>query len=288
MKQVVFLGFYCQIYKKAPTARIYVGDVMIDEIEIPEYCPEEYMRDGQLSYRGDLYPDKYNIILRDYSNTELSPEMHEKIHKLDNYWWDKFNKHEFKKFCTEVDNASTIKNISHPKIFVYVVDDDILKIAGGKISIDVDNADSDYMNGFMSKSTLIYLSHFYVTPFALFENTISYTQRQLDVFGRVSTSINLKKMFRWYQNKKNNQRWPRNFQHYFMLCNNKTKNKKASENVVGGNVKFQIQMKKKYGIYWPSELMVKGFFWLNRFFIKDFLLPLSHKYKQDENQRDSD
>ena len=202
MKQVIFLGFYCQIYKKAPNARIYVGDIMIDEIEIPEYCPEVYMRDGQLSYLGDLSSDKKNMILRDYSNTELSPEMHEKTHRLDTYWWSKFNKYEFKKFCAEVNNASTIKNIIHPKIFVYVVDDDVLKIAGGKISIDVDNADSDYMNGFISKSTLIYLSHFYVIPFALFENTISYTQRQLDVFGHVSTSIDLKKMFMWYKKKR--------------------------------------------------------------------------------------
>ena len=108
-----------------------------------------------------------------------------------------------------------------------------------------------------------------------------------DELNSFPTDVNLKKMFTWYQ-KNDRQQWPRNFQHYFMLCNNKTKNKKASENVVGGNVKFQIQMKKKYGIYWPRELMVKGFFWQARFFIKDFLLPLSHKYKQDENKRNSD
>ena len=44
-------------------------------------------------------------------------------------------------------------------------------------------------------------------------------------------------------------------------------------------------MEKKYGIYWPKNLFTRGFFYINRFFIKDFILELSNKYKQDENKR---
>ena len=37
MKQAIFLSFNCEIFSKMPTARIFVGDTLIDEIEIPHF-----------------------------------------------------------------------------------------------------------------------------------------------------------------------------------------------------------------------------------------------------------
>ena len=50
MKQVIFLSFYCQVYKKLPTARIYIGDKLIDEIEIPEYYTEDFLKSNKLYF----------------------------------------------------------------------------------------------------------------------------------------------------------------------------------------------------------------------------------------------
>ena len=288
MKQVIFLGFHCQIYKKAPTARIYVGDVMIDEIEIPEFYTEEYMRDGQLTITNKNKSFNINNFFKkyDWSPNELHPGTQNNNHVLEPLWYiKKFSCLTFEDTCNKADPlGETNEIIKHPKIFVYVIDDEILKQSQGTIKIEIKNTDSNYVNGFMTQSTLLYLSVFYMIPYMLFKDPINYGQRYLDLFGLESTAWNVKKMILYYKIRVN---WPQNFNHYFTVYQNNIK-KKAVENVVGGNVKFQIEMKKKYGIYWPKDVYTSGFFWLNRFFIKDYVVHLNNKYKQNENQRNSD
>lgn len=283
MKQVIFLGFHCQIYKKAPIARIYVGDVMIDEIEVPEFYIDEYIKDGHLSFQTDKSLDLYELKKKDWSPIDLSPNIYNNIHILDSPWYlKKFSFSKFEDICNKLDPLyKTKEKIKHPKIFVYIIDDNILKQSQGKIRIEIKNTDSNYSNGFMTRSTLLYLSVFYIIPYALLEDPINYTQRFLDMFSRGSTACDIKKIFLFY---KLRLEWPKNFNHKFVV-GQKGVDKKAVENVVGGDAKFQIEMKKKYGIYWPKDINTIGFFWTNRFFIKDFVVPLSNKYKQDENQR---
>ena len=287
MKQVIFLGFHCQIYKKAPVARIYVGDVMIDEIEIPEFYTEEYMKDGQLTITNkNKSLNVYELKKYNWSPNELHIGTQNNNHVLQPPWYiKKFSYLTFKDTCNKADPlGETNKIIKHPKIFVYVIDDEILKQSQGTIKIEIKNTDSNYSNGFMTQSTLLYLSVFYMIPYMLFKDPINYGQRYLDLFSRESTTYNVKKMILFY---KTRLQWPKNFNDYFTVYQNNIK-KKAVENVVGGNAKFQIEMKKKYGIYWPKDVYTSGFFWLNRFFIKDFVVPLNNKYKQNENQRNTD
>lgn len=283
MKQVIFLGFHCQIYKKAPIARIYVGDAMIDEIEIPEFYTEEYIKDGHLSFQTNKSLNLYELKKKDWSAFDLSPNVYDNKHILDSNWWlKKFSFSTFEDICNKLDPlCKTKEKIKHPKIFVYTIDDKILKQSQGKIRIEIKNADSNYSNGFMTRSTMLYLSVFYIIPHTLLEDPINYTQRCLDLFSRNSTAHDMKKMFSFY---KLRIEWPKNFNHYFIVKQNGV-DKKAKENVVGGDAIFQIEMKKKYGIYWPKDINIIGFFWTNRFFIKDFVIPLSNKYKQNENQR---
>jgi hypothetical protein len=291
MKQVIFLGFYCQIYKKPPIARIYVGDVMIDEIEIPEYCPKEYMRDGQLTYLSNSNIDE-KVIERSgnfFSQHELHPKLYNKTHHLDRYWWQKefdINRYSFQDICRVLDpNNRTKEKIFYPKIFVYIIDDEKLTAAQGRLRIEITNSDSNYMNGFMSKSTLIYLSHFYIIPHVLFENPIELTQRYVDCFSRKATADTIKNILKLYIHK---VEWPFNLQNYFNLLKLDQKTN-ADNNVVGGNCNLEINIKKKYRIWWPEKMNIgKGFFWLNWLFIKDFVVELSDKYKQDENQRNID
>jgi hypothetical protein len=284
MKQVIFLGFHCQIYKKAPVARIYIGDVMIDEIEISEYCPKEYMRDKKLSFLSSKNLNNIVFVDRLYAGqNDLDPSIFEKKHILDNFWWDKkgMSKISFAEFCKEVDlEFNTLSNIKHPKILVYVIDDEVLKTAQYKLRIEIKNSDSDYTNGFMSKSTLVYLSHFYVMPYSLFEDPINYTEIFSQIFSRRSWSYNLQKILSYYRRRIG---WPLNLNQHFMLVDNTGKQRTKLDPVFGGDAVLHITMEKKHGIYWPKGITSKGFFWINRFFVKDFVMPLNNKYKQNEN-----
>lgn len=288
MKQVIYLGFYCQIYKKAPVARIYVGDVMIDEIEIPEYCPEEYTRDGQLTCLTNHNLDG-KVLERSghtLSQHELNPKLYAKTHYLDRYWWQKefnINRDSFQDICRVYDpNNKTKEKIIHPKIFVYIFDDEILKISQGRLRIEIKNSDSNYINGFMSRSTLLYLSHFYIIPHALFKNPIELTQRYWDRFSRKSSAHTLKSIL---YNALSRIEWPFNLQNYFKIFDLHRKNS-IINNVFGGDGIIEINMKKKNRIWWPTKLGSRnGHFELNWLFIKDFVVGLSDKYDQDENQR---
>ena len=278
MKQVIFLGFYCQIYKKAPTARIYVGDTMIDEIEIPEFYTEEYIRDGQLSFLPDKSIDSQFLLTNLYmSPNEMYPSLYEKIHPLDRYWWEKegINHITFEEFCKKIDPKNkTLTKIKHPKIFVYVIDDEILKLSQYKLRIEIKNSDSNYANGFMSKSTLLYLSTFYMMPYTLFENPIDYTEKFLKIYSRKTTACELKKIVSWYRRK---IIWPLNLNLHFKLIDNKKQEKGKLDPVFGGDATLEIAMKKKYGIYWPEKTNPRGFILINRFFVKDFVVGLMDK-----------
>ena len=289
MKQVIFLGFYCQIYKKAPTARIYVGDVMIDEIEIPDFYPEEYVRDKKLSFLSSKNVDNTFLVGQLHVGPiELNPSIFEKKHILDNFWWDKkeMNKMSFAEFCKDFDpEFKTLSNIKHPKILVYVIDDEVLKTARYKLRVEIKNSDSDYTNGFMSKSTLVYLSHFYMIPYSLFEDPINYTEKFLQIFSRSSWSYNLQKILSYSRKKIG---WPLNLNQHFVLIDNTGKQRAKLDPVFGGDAVLHITMEKKHGIHWAEGITPRGFFYINRFFVKDFVVPLSNKYKQNENQRNTD
>jgi hypothetical protein len=267
-----------------------VGDIMIDEIEIPEYYTEEYIRDGQLTCLSNNNIDR-EVIIRSgnfFSQNELHPKLYNKTHHLDRYWWQKefdINRYSFQYICRVLDpNNRTKEKICYHKMFVYVVDDENLTASQGKLRIEIANSDSNYMNGFMSKSTLVYLSHFYIIPHALFENPIELTQRYVNCFSRKATADTMKNILKFYIQK---IEWPFNLQKYFNLLKLDQKTSE-SNNVVGGNCNLEINIEKKYRIWWPKKIPLKGFFWLNWLFIKDFVVELSDKYKQDENQRNID
>ena len=73
-----------------------------------------------------------------------------------------------------------------------------------------------------------------------------------------------------------------------MLVDNTGKQRKKLDPVFGGDAVLHITMEKKHGIYWAKSITPKGFFYLNRFFVKDFIVPLNNKYKQNENQGNTD
>lgn len=282
MKQVIFLGFDCQIYKKSPMARIYVGDVMIDEIEIPECCPESHMRDGQLTSLTDYSIDQtFRLYKTTYSQYELTPALHEKYHPLESPWFFFSNlRKNFKEICFEVDpKQKTAQSLKHPKLFVYVIDNDILNRSQGEIRIEVFNSDNNYVNGFLTKSTLVHLSAFYVLPYELLQDPIHYTERYLALFSRKATAHAMMKLLDFY---KKRSWWPCNFVDHVKLV--AKDNQLTTQVVFGHDATLTVKLKQKYKTYLPAGLEHSGFFFLNWLFIKDFVVGLSDKYKQDANK----
>lgn len=277
MKQVIFLSFYCQVYKKLPTARIYIGDKLIDEIEIPEYYTEDFLKSNKLyfnpakSFRrsADGKKTSFELTHRD--------ETFKKKHMLDNY--AELFKEEFSYFPFKEMPAKRKK--IHPKIFVYIINDEVLKSADGLLKIEIKNSDSNHNNGFMSKSTLLMLDTFYIIPYALFENPVEITQRSFDVFSRNSTANDVNKILKYF---KMRNTWPINLNLDFTL-----KEKEIIHNIIfGGNAELYISLKKKRHIWWPEGYKQKGFFYLNHPFIKNFIENFLTKYNCNENQRNTD
>jgi hypothetical protein len=260
---------------------------MIDEIEIPEFYTKEYIKEGKLWIKTDKkFKERgsYTGLGHLGDEMELHPAAHEYIHALDTYSWLKeinVSNMSFNDVCLKDKENSTKKNIKHPKIFVYVIDNEILKKSKGKITIKIQNSDSNYVNGFMTKSTLIHLSVFYIMPYLLFKEPIETTQKYLNIWSKKSNSDSLKKIINYYKGVRIN--YPINLKHFFNLIQNNEK--MNNDCVIGGDCNFEIELEKKYNIWWAKNIKNIGFFWINYIFIKDFIVELSNKYKQNENQR---
>ncbi len=55
MRQLLMLGFYCEVYRREPRCRVYVNDMLLDEFNIP-HTPKKYVEDGNTW----LNPEYYN------------------------------------------------------------------------------------------------------------------------------------------------------------------------------------------------------------------------------------
>lgn len=288
MKQVIFLSFYCQVYKKLPTARIFIHDRLIDEIEIPEYYTEDVVKSNKLYYHAKQFTLAERLKERSRNSFELtrrSLTKKEKKHPiLDTYsiQMNTYSKEVNPSYFLFEEMPAEIKK-KHPKIFVYIIDDEFLKSANGLLKIDIKNSDSNYNNGFLSRSTLLILDTFYIMPYTLFENPTEITQRYLDCYSRKTTGKDVDKLVKYY---KNREFWPMNLNQYFMVKDEKGQESYAT--TVGGDVQLYISLKKKHNIWWAKEQIIKGFLDINHIFIKNFIVDFFNKYSFNEDQRSTD
>jgi hypothetical protein len=51
MRQLLMLGFYCEVYKREPLCRVYVNDVLLDEFNIP-HTPQK-----EIEWNSDIILD---------------------------------------------------------------------------------------------------------------------------------------------------------------------------------------------------------------------------------------
>lgn len=233
MRYLLVVGFYCEVYRKEPRARIFVGDRLVDEFSIP-HTP------------SNLYRSLH--------------EFGEKCHPLQPYAY------------AEMDNL-WIKHHPPLKFYELQIDDEISNLA---IRIDIDNHDSDYSNGFMTRSTLIRLE---MCNFFPLEHII------LQRFKKIIDKRRISENYAWYRSFKNIVFDLGRYGMCWQGENGKkiinTKNILSRHNI-GGDGSYVCNLIKKYGILIPT--LARASRHTFNYSVTDYLFD---KYFQHANQRDS-
>jgi hypothetical protein len=177
-------------------------------------------------------------------------------------------------------NNFYIKNLPHLRFYEIEVEPYQNKL---ELRINIENSDSNYNNGFITKSTLLKLQIFYFFP---------YNKKLLSI---------LSKMMIKNRKNKNNYAWHRRYKSQIFNLdyiaewhgkngkilestnNNNFKNKQLKITNIGGDGVFTCKLIKKYKIF-IAKFSKAHRYSLNRVFI-DYLYD---KYQQHANQRNSD
>jgi hypothetical protein len=238
MKYLLVVGFNCEVYQQEPLTRIYINNNLIDEFNILE--------------------NKNNL---------------QSI--FDNYFDLNQNK-DFLKPFSHVNDFLPLQIKNLPPLRFYEIDvdprEELLQIR-----INIDNNDSNYNNGFMTKSTLLKLQVLYFFP---------YDQKILSYFNAIKTKNRIGTNYAWYKRYKNmlfdivrHSTWYGKNEQII----DSSKKKILEFHNIGGEGYINCNLVKKYGIYIPK--LVKS----NRYDIDfSFLKYLYDKYQQHENQRNTD
>ena len=218
MKYLLCMGFFCNVYKVEPKVRIFLNDILIDEVT--------------LEHQDKIFANRETHFL---CNTPLGD--------------------------------SPLKNL--PKFFIYNIDidDDWKKI---KLKLDVDNDDSNYSNGFMTKSTLLILDYFFLLP----ENKNLYFK-----FKDWRRKKMISADYAWFCSHNRDL-----FSYATSLLWHQNERKKLEiGECVGGSGYFECELHKKYKIFMPN--LPQPY----RFSLQEKLIEYIYdKYSENENQRNTD
>lgn len=174
---------------------------------------------------------------------------------------------------SEADNV-IIKNRPPLRFYELDINEEIKNLT---LSINIDNSDSNYSNGFMTSSTLIKLKTCAFFPFS---------KRVLLKLNKIKNKNRLSKNYSWYRMHQNL---------VFDLVRNGMCWKGANgqffantvslldEESIGGNGDFICQLVKKYGILMPTLARA-----CRHTFSYSIMNYFFDKYQQHAHQRDSD
>lgn len=234
MRYLLVVGFACDVYRREPRARIFVGDQLVDEFSIT-HTP------------SSLWPS-----ISDFQK---------KMHPLQPLVW------------AELDNL-WMKN--HPPLKFYELQFD-KEINNLSLRIDIRNHDSNYSNGYMSRSTLIRLE---VCRFFPLEQKLLRRLQKIKMRRRSSEN------HAWYNAWKN--------QTFDLVINGMHWQREDGKKItnsgltlirahdIGGDGAFLCELSKKYGILMPT---------LARAWRHNFNYPITNylfdKYQQHAHQRDT-
>jgi len=236
MRQLLILGFHCDIYKKEPLCRVYVNDVLLDEFDIPQ-------SDAQ----------------RDW------------VHEIDQL--DPFSSHKW------------LQHFTTNTLFLKCIEFDDAGADSLDVIIKIQNDDNNHANGFMSKHTNVTLSHVFLASEKLLENV-----------------DNIQNNFKF--SRKNWEKYNRDIVDFYaddnrtLLFKNHVRDMKlnfpgiqpkSNENTsgyrIGTSGHYHLAVKKKLGFWRTSKDHSIGYCKLGE---NDFVKYIYNKYKQHEDQRNTD
>lgn len=232
MRYLLIIGFYCNVYRKEPLARIYINNQLIDEFNVEHHT--------------DRCTGKID-------------EFTKKIHPLQPYHWDLRNKIEFE---------------NRPPLKFYEIDIDKNQ-THLNISIHIKNSDSNYTNGFLTKSTTLQLRYLTLFPYnkKILSRLINRVKKKRTGENYAWYCVYRPKLFdltRSYvwKSEKDSQIYNHNKLEYITHYN------------LGGDGYFECNLYKKYRMFLP-KLYKPYAHPISHSLLEDFL----NKYEQHENQR---
>lgn len=169
------------------------------------------------------------------------------------------------------------------KIKLIEIPDELLTEQQGKVKIEVKNDDSNWTNGFMTKSTNLCLDTCFIIQKKILENcdwnkikNKHYYQLGYNRSGRMKSIDTMKK---WY---KDRSKWPY-IEPYTTTWVSKNNHKidHVLDCWIGGSGQYMMTFHKKHMNWHP--FVTKGYFILAENVIDNFFIPLQNKYFLNEN-----
>jgi hypothetical protein len=238
MKYLLVVGFSCDVHRREPCARIFIGDKLIDEFYIQHY---------------QNTVETATATATAYDNHVLKPIILSKL-------------------------LHDIKIKKFPPLRFYEVEMDTT-LDRVELRIEIKNSDSNYVNGFMSTSTLIQLQVCHFFPL---------DEKLLSILVKIRNKNFINKNYAWYHCNKNiifnlidnGMRWYGKDQQFNQQFNENLYKNKFN---IGGSGHFTCDLVKKYGIFISKLAQSYRYALFGIPNINYFL----NKYKQHENQRNT-
>jgi len=220
MINILSLGFSVNKFKKFPTARVWINDNFLDEFDITT------KNNLNKTHLGHKEWESTNLIYHN-STMPLAKSLNSTNRKTS---YNKTNK----KFPILNDNLH---------LRFYEIDDKVLD-KKFTLKIEIQNSDSNYTNGFMSKSTLLNFSICNIIPKVFFIDLINFVNKfAFSTYGKYNKKTFQKdtEIVKYYKRRRN---LLHNFVHYanWKGLDNDSNNQKIW---YGGNGTFSLDFIKK-------------------------------------------
>jgi len=248
MDVILSLGFLCNIYKKAPTVRVYADEYFLDEFFLKNSIQKNLLK-SILEHKDNfdfIFPKKVSNILDpkvQMVDPQVDPHVEYRFYRIKNF------------------NAKNKDKI--------------------KIKIEIYNKDSNYTNGFMTRSTMVSVPYVLLTPTKVMRDVTTFRKKWYKKVKFEEQKQNKLKFIKEFYKKRS--RIFNCIEHRNYWFTDRQTNKLLYTYFAGGDVTLERTFYKKHNLYIgdPNTLGYVLFGHYKRF------KKLSDKYLKYENLRNN-
>lgn len=259
MINILSLGFSVIKFKKFPTVRVWIDDTLLDEFEVTTKNNFNRKHQGHIRWESDdlIFHPVTSSLLKSFKNMD----------KKTFYFENKTNK----KFPILNDNLH---------LRFYEIDDKVLD-KKFNLKIEIQGSNSNYTNGFMTKSTLLNFSICNILPKVFFTNLIDFVDKfEFSKYGKYNKKTFQKdiEIVKYYKRRRN---LLDNFV-YYSNWKGPDANSNNQKIWCGEKGIFSLDFIKKSKIFTAQKPIPIGYPRLGNFVL---LCGLQDKYLEYENYR---